>query len=96
MVGWLVLSSSPNRLQNPYKGNKNVMYTLFVNALLCVIVEAEDADVKSSRQGVAGFSVRKGLQKSYWKGVYVTVPFFPSPPLHLYLSDRKTGKGCVN
>ena len=52
MVGWLVLSSSPDRLQNPHKGRKNVMYTLFVNALLCVIVEAEDADVKSSRQGL--------------------------------------------
>ena len=92
MVGWLVLSSSPDRLQNPHKGLENMMYTLFVNALLCVIVEAEDADVKSSRQGLECFSVRKGLQKSYCKGVYVTVPFFPSSPLHLYLSDRNAGQ----
>ena len=90
MVGWLVLSSSPDRLQNPHKGHKNVMYTLFVNALLCVIVEAEDADFKSSRQGLEwraslwGRGYKRVIAKEC---MWLSLSF----PAHPYISILVTG-----
>ena len=102
MVGWLVLSSSPDRLQNPHKGRKNVMYTLFVHALLCVIVEAEDADVKSSKQGLEWrASLWGGGFKSAKECMWLSLSF----PAHPYISILETrmrdnapaeGKSSVN